>query len=189
MKFGGVVRVWGVVKDYVRGVGEIPWFLYCPFHNYFTRYMLQTCYVDENHHFLNIISQKSCENPMFLRFLAKNRFLLICMYYIFNTSKFARARWLYDVIVTSYDVQWYSFWYQWIEQAIPIGPILVANIGVSSVLYRKSMEGVATTPFGGRVTKNTSGGRGLTIHSLPNKTLKYALSFRPYTLVLPYFFT
>ena len=107
------------------------------------------------------ISQKSCENSTFLRFLAKNRFLLIFMN-VFNTPKSARARWLYDVIVTSYEVQWYSFWYQWIEEVHTY--TLVANIGVSSVPYRKSREGVATTlPFVGRVTKNTSGGRGLRI--------------------------
>ena len=48
--------------------------------------------------------KKSLKNPIFLRFLAKNRFLLIFRY-IFNTSKFVRAGWLYDVIVTSYEVK------------------------------------------------------------------------------------
>ena len=91
----------------------------------------------------NIISPKSCE-IYFYDFLAKNRFLLIFTY-IFNTSKFARARRLYDVIVTSYEVQWYSFWYQWIEEVHTY--TLVANIGVSRVPYRKSTEGVATTPL------------------------------------------
>ena len=66
---------------------------------------------------------------------------------------------IYNVIVTSYKVQWYLFWYQWIEEFHTY--TLVANIGVSCVPYRKSREGVATTPFGGCVTKNTSGGRGL----------------------------
>ena len=44
--------------------------------------------------------------------------------------------------------------------------IPVANIGVSSIPYRKSREGAATTPppFGGRVTKNTSGERVLYHH-------------------------
>ena len=43
---------------------------------------------------------------------------------------------------------------------------LAANMGVSGVLYRKSREG-----FGGRATKNTSGGRGLlvTIKMLTHK--------------------
>ena len=50
---GGVVWVWGVIKENGRGgVGEIPWFLFCPFLKYLTRYVLQICYVDENHHFL-----------------------------------------------------------------------------------------------------------------------------------------
>ena len=56
--------------------------------------------------------------------------------HIFNTSKFARARWLYDVIVTSFEVQWFSFWYQWIEEVH-----IYTNIGVSSVLYRKIQRG------------------------------------------------
>ena len=82
---------------------------------------------------------------MFLQFfLAKNLFLLIFMY-IFNASKFPRARRLNDVTVTSYEVQWYSFWYQWIEEVHTY--TLVANIGVSGVPYRKSREGIATTPY------------------------------------------
>ena len=39
---------------------------------------------------------------------------------------------------------------------------LLANIGVSSLPYRKSREGLQQAPFGhvgGRVTKNTSGGK------------------------------
>ena len=81
--------------------------------------------------------------------------------YIFNTSKFARASWIYDVIVTSYEVQWYSFWYQWIEEVHTY--TLVSNIGVSSVPYRKYREGVATTPLWRTCYKNTSGGRGLSL--------------------------
>ena len=90
--------------------------------------------------------------------------------YIFNTSKFVGARWLYASMVTSYKVQWYSFWYQWIEEVHTY--TLVANIEVSSVPYRKSREGLQQAPFGGRVTKNTSGGRGL----------KYIIGLRMTTL-------
>ena len=64
--------------------------------------------------------------------------------YIFNASTFPRVRLLYDVTVTSYEVQWYLFWYQWIEEVHTY--TLVANIGVSGVQYRKSWEGVATPP-------------------------------------------
>ena len=98
--------------------------------------MLETSYVDENHHFLT-----------------------------------------YSVM--SYEVYWYSFWYQWIKEIHTY--TLVANIGVSGVPYRKSREGGCNNPpFGGRVTKvqvhlfiiisekkhvismrKTSGGRGL----------------------------
>ena len=41
------------------------------------------------------------------------------------------------------------------------GYTLVANIGVSSVPYRKSREGLQQSPFGGRVTKHASGRRVL----------------------------
>ena len=75
----------------VEGVGDIPRFLFCLFHKYFTRYMLQACYVDENHHFLYIISQTSCENLMFLRFFSEKS-IFAHFHVYFNTSKFARAR-------------------------------------------------------------------------------------------------
>ena len=78
-------------------------------------------------------------------FRKKNWFLLIFMY-IFNASKFLRAQWLYDVTVTSYEVQWYLFWYQWIEK-LRFTYTLVANIGVSGVLYRKPREGVVANPL------------------------------------------
>ena len=125
--------------------------LFCPFLKYLT-YVLQTCYVDENHHFLTYSAKNPAKIPCFYNFLAKNWFLLIFTY-IFNASKFPRGRWIYDVTVTSYEVQWYSFWYQWIEEVHTY--TLVANIGVSGVPYRKSREAVATTPppFRGRVTK------------------------------------
>ena len=127
------------------------------FFKYLTRYVLQTCYVDENHHFLTYLARNPAKIPCFYDFLAKDWFLLIGMY-IFNASKFLRERWLYYVTVTSYEVQWYSFWFQWIEEVHTY--TLVANIGVSCFLYRKS-RGVSTSPLGGRVTKNTLGGWGL----------------------------
>ena len=146
VKFGGVVWVWGVIKENGRrGVGEIPWSLFCPFLKYLTTYMLQTSYVYENHHFITYSAKNPAKIPCFYNFLANNWFLLIFMY-IFNASKFPRAPWLYDVTVTSYEVQWYSFWYQWIEEVHT--NTLVANIGVSGIPYRKSREGVATTPLG-----------------------------------------
>ena len=119
--------------------------------------MIQTSYVDGNHHFPTYSAQNPAKIPCFYDFLVKNWFLLL---YNFNASKFPRGCWLYDVTVTSYEVQWYTFWYQWKEGVHTY--TLVANIGVSGVLYRKSREGVTTTPFGGRVTKKKiSGGRGL----------------------------
>ena len=55
--------------------------------------------------------------------------------YIFNASKFLKVCWLYDVTVTSYEVQWYSIWYQWIEKFHTYTLVLEANIWVSGILY------------------------------------------------------
>ena len=155
-----------------RGVGEIPWLLFCPFLKYLTRHMLQTSYVDENHHFLTYSAKNPAKISCFNDFLAKNWFLLIFMY-IFNASKFPKARWLYEVTVTSYDVQWYSFWYQWIEEVHTY--TLVANIGVSGVPFKKNPGG-CNNPHSEDVLqkyipkniykkymlqKNTTAGRGL----------------------------
>ena len=146
VKFEGVVLVWGIVKDYGRGargwwnpmifilsISYIFYKIYAP--NVLCRWESSFPY---------IISQKSCENSIFYDFLAKNQFLLIFMY-IFNTSKLARVRWLWRHSDVIWRVQWYSFWYQWIEEVHTYNT-LGANIGVSSVPYRKSREGVATTP-------------------------------------------
>ena len=109
----------------------------------------------------HIISQKSSENSMFLWFFSKKIDFLLIFMYIFNTFKFAMARWLNGVMVTSYEVQWYSFWYQWIEEIHTYMYTLVANIGVSSIPYRNSRRGCNNPPFWGCVTKNTSWGGGL----------------------------
>ena len=127
----------------VEGVGEIPWFLFCPFLEYLKRFVLQTCYVDKNHHFLTYSAKNPAKIPCFYDFLAK-KWILLIFTYIFNASQCPRARWLYDVTATWYEVQWYSFWYQWIEEVHTY--TLVANIGVLGVPYRKSKERVATTP-------------------------------------------
>ena len=89
VKFGCVVWILGSSKIMVEGVGEIPWFLFRPFHKYFTRYMLQTCYVDEKHHFLHNqpkILQKShisailfSEKLNFANFYAYLQYIQICV--------------------------------------------------------------------------------------------------------------
>ena len=48
------------------------------------------------------------------------------------------------------------FWHQWIEEVLTY--TLVSNTGVSGIPYTKSQ---GTPPFGGRVKKKNSGGRGL----------------------------
>ena len=50
------------------------------------------------------------------------------------------VRRLYDVTVTSYEVQWYTFWYQWIEEVHTY--TLAANIGISGIPNRKFREDV-----------------------------------------------
>ena len=62
----------------------------------------------------------------------------------FQCIQISKARWLYEVTVTSYDVQWYSFWYQWIEEVHTY--TLVANIGVSGVPFKKNPGGCNNPP-------------------------------------------
>ena len=84
--------------------------------------------------------------------------------YTYNASKFLRCADSMNVTVTSYEVQWYSFWYQWIEEVHTY--TLAANIGVLGFQYRKSRKGVATTPpppLRRTCYKNASGRRGLTV--------------------------
>ena len=103
------------------------------------------------------ITQKSRENPMFLRSFSEK--LIFAYFHVYFQCIQCSEGTAYDVTVTSYEVQWYSFSYQWIEEVNTYS--LVVNIGVSDIPYRKSREGVATPPFGGRVATNTLGGRGL----------------------------
>ena len=110
---------------------------------------------------------------MFLWFFSE-KVIFANFRYIFNASKFLRAHWLYDVTVTSYEVQSYLFWYQWIEKVHTY--TLAANIGVSGVPYRKFREGFTQPPpFGEMVTKNTSGGRGLNFREIYNTVTCRAL--------------
>ena len=54
----------------------------------------------------------------------------------------------------------YSFWYQWIEEVHTY--TLVANIGVSGILYRKNPgKGPEHPPSEDVLQKHTSGGREL----------------------------
>ena len=55
----------------------------------------------------------------------------------FQCIQISEVRWLYDVTVTSYEVQWYSLWYQWIEEVHTY--TLVAN-RVSGVLQKIPQE-------------------------------------------------
>ena len=56
-----------------------------------------------------------------------------------------QGRWLSDVTVTSYEVQWYSFWYQWIEEVHTY--TVVANIGVSGVPVENPGRGLQQPPY------------------------------------------
>ena len=85
-----------------KGGGEIPWFSFCPFLKIFDKIRASNLLCRWKSSFPYIFSQKSCKNLVFLRFLAKNWFLLIFIY-IFNASKFLRACWLYDITVGSWS--------------------------------------------------------------------------------------
>ena len=114
--------------------------------------MLATRYVDQNQHFFNA-------------YFTENSVKIACFYVAYSLcifsicSNFLRSRSHYDVKVTLYADGWYLFWYRWKEETHSY--ILLANIRVQDVYYRKSREGVHNPPFGGRVTENASGRRGL----------------------------
>ena len=128
----------------IEGVGEIRWFLFCPFLKYLTRYILQTSYVDENHHFLTYSVKNSVKISSFYDFLAKNWFLLISCIVYFQCIQISLGA---LTLRRHGDVIWrsmYSFWYQWIEEVHTY--TLVAHIWVSGVPYRKSRKGVQQPP-------------------------------------------
>ena len=72
VKLGGVVWVWGVIKENGRGGLVKSHDFYFAHFLKLTRYMLQTCYVDENHHFLTYSAKNPAKFPCFYDFLAKN---------------------------------------------------------------------------------------------------------------------
>ena len=116
--------------------------------------------------FPNIISQKSCENPIFLRLFSGKSILAnfhVYFQYI-QICEGALALWRHS------DAIWRSMVLILVSMDRG-GPYLygtlVANIGVSSVPYKKFQGGGCNKPppFGGRVTENTAGGRGLRVYS------------------------
>ena len=130
----------GVIKENGRGSGEIPLLLFCLFLKYLTRYMLQTSCVDENHHFLTY----SAKNPEKILCFYGKKLIFADFYVYFQCIQISEGALILCVTVTSYEVQWYwySFWYRG-------GPYLYTGSnyrGIRCVLYRKSREGVATTP-------------------------------------------
>ena len=87
--------------------------------------------VDENYHFLSYLARNSAKIPCFYDFFSEK--LIFANFQCIQISEVAL---IYNVTVKSYEVQWYSFWYQWIEKVHTC--TLVANIGESGVMYRKS---------------------------------------------------
>ena len=72
VKLGGVVWVWGSSKRMVeRGLVKSCDSYFVHFFKYLTRYVLQTCYVDENHHFLTYSAKIPVKIPCLYDLLAK----------------------------------------------------------------------------------------------------------------------
>ena len=123
------------------GVGEIPWLLFCPFLKYFTRYVLQIYYVDENHHFLTF----SAKNPIFLRFVSEK--LIFANFHVhfqcIQISEGALTLWRHS------DVIWSSMVLILVSMDRG-GPYLYTGskyMGIAGIPYSKSREGVATIPL------------------------------------------
>ena len=69
----------------------------------FTRYMLQTCYVDENHHVLTQSAQNPAKIPYFYNFFSEK--LIVPNFHVyFQYIQISEGALTYDVIVTSYEV-------------------------------------------------------------------------------------
>ena len=143
----------GLSKKMVEGVGEIPWLLFSPFLKYLTRFMLQTSYMDENHHFLAYSAKKSCENSMFLRFLAKKMIFANFHAYFqcIQMSEGVLILWRHS------DVIWNSMVLILVSMDREYPYLYTGSKHrVSGVPYRKSREADV-------LQKNTSGGQGLTL--------------------------
>ena len=70
VKSGGVVWVWGhQSKENGRGVVKPHDSYFVHFFKYLTRYVLQTCYVDENHHFRTYSAKNNAKISCFYDFL------------------------------------------------------------------------------------------------------------------------
>ena len=85
-----------------RGVGEFPWILFCPFLKYLRRYMLQTSYVDENHHFLTYSAKTS---PCFYFFRLFSETLIFANFYVYfqciQISEGALTLWRHSDVIWS----------------------------------------------------------------------------------------
>ena len=83
--------------------------------------------------FSNIFSKKSHENCMFLWFFYAKIIFRIYFTRKMTISRFLRACSLHDVIVTSYIIGWYLFWYQWKEGVHNYTPVV--NLGLFDIPY------------------------------------------------------
>ena len=103
VKFGVSFGYGEVIKEMVEGVGKIPWLLFCLFLKYLKRYMLQTSYVDEDHHFLTYSATNPVKITRFYDFLAKNRFFAYFHIYFqcIQISKDALPLWQHSKIIWS----------------------------------------------------------------------------------------
>ena len=161
----GVSFGYGVIKENDRGGLEKSHDFYFVHLNILIRYMLQTSYVDENYHFLTYLAKNSAKIPCFYDFLVKNWFLLIFTY-IFDASKFPRAH---------SNVIWGSVILILVSMDRG-GPYLYTGCKYRGIENPGRWVQQATTPpFGGRVTKNTLGGRGLNKYTTIESCLFYFL--------------
>ena len=82
--------------------------------------------------------------------------------YILNMFTILRTRLHCDVKVTSYVDGCYLFWYQCeLEETYTLVANMVIRVYMVWRLVKKIQRGLQQYPFGGRVTENSSGGRGL----------------------------
>ena len=94
----------GVIKENGRGGGWwIPWLLFYPFLKYLARYMLQTSYVVDNHHFLTYSAKNPAKIPCFYDFFIKK--LIFANFHVYfqciQISEGALTLWCHSDVIWS----------------------------------------------------------------------------------------
>ena len=143
---------YGVIKENGGGVGKIPWFLFCPFFKIFDKICASNLLCRWESSFLKNIQPKILRKSHVLQFFSKK--IIFSNFHVYlqciQISEGVLTLWRHS------DVKWSSVVLILVSMDRG-GPL----VGVAGILYRKSREGVTTTPFlEDMLQKNTRGNEG-----------------------------